>query len=135
MASLLKQSTSKAASALSNVGTVANATASFMEIGVQFPIVGAICAVFNTVYTMAEQAKKNKANCKKASKRCKVYEGIIIECANAHRANGVSEFNRQQNKGLRDFKGSVEDLLSLVQKYSNVGKLKRFFKLSIVSSR
>ncbi len=133
MASLLKQSTSNATSVLSNVGTVANATASLIEIGVQFPIVGAICTVFNTIYTMAEQAKKNKANCKKAAKRCKVYEGIIIECANAHRANGVSEFNRQQNKGLRDFKGSVEDLLCLVQKYSSVGKLKRF--LNSVSFR
>eukprot|EP00942_MAST-04A_sp_MAST-4A-sp1_P014010 g14010.t1 len=105
---------------------VVNNGASMLEIGQYFPIVGKIFSILNTIYTMSAEAKKNKYNCRKAAKRCKVYEGIIIECANAHRANGVSAFNRKQNKGLRNLKGSIEDLKDLIEKYVNFGKFKRF---------
>ena len=79
-----------------------NAAASIVEIGVYFPMISEIFSIFKTIYTMAEQANKNKNNCKKAANRCKIYQGVISECANAHKENGVSKFNWQQNKGLRE---------------------------------
>ena len=88
------------------------------EIGEEFPIVGKLFSIFNKIYEIADQAKQNIKNCKKAATRCKTYEKIICECIVAYKENGVDLSDRKHNKGVRDLKGSVEELKDLLEKYS-----------------
>ena len=88
------------------------------EIGEEFPIVGKLFSIFNKIYEIADQAKQNIKNCKKAATRCKTYEKIICECIVAYKENGVDLSDRKHYKGVRDLKVSVEELKDLLEKYS-----------------
>ena len=92
------------------------------EIGEEFPIVGKLFSIFNKIYEIADQAKQNIKNCKKAATRCKTYEKIICECIVAYKENGVDLSDSKHNKGVRDLKGSVEELKDLLEKYSKEEK-------------
>ena len=54
-------------------------------------IVEKIFEVFGKIYKLAEQAKANTSNCKKAATRCRGVESIINNCVKEYkRYNGLT---------------------------------------------
>ena len=58
-------------------------------------IVKKVFEVFGKIYELAEQAKSNKSNCKKAAIRCKGVENIIKNCLKEYdRYGGINKTQR-----------------------------------------
>ena len=61
-------------------------------------IVEKVFEVFGKIYELAEQAKANTSNCKKAATRCRGVESIINNCVKEYkRYNGM---NGEQREGF-----------------------------------
>ena len=59
-------------------------------------IVEKVFEVFGKIYELAEQAKSNTSNCKKAATRCRGVENIINNCVKEYkRYNGMNDEQRE----------------------------------------
>ena len=81
---------------------------------------------------MAEQAKTNKSNCKKAATRCRGVENIINNCVKEYkRYNGM---NDEQRGGFDLLLDHVRQLQKLVTKYSKRNFIMRGLKANSFKS-
>ena len=95
-------------------------------------IVEKVFEVFGKIYELAEQAKANTSNCKKAATRCRGVESIINNCVKEYkRYNGM---NDEQREGFDLLLDHVKQLQKLVTKYSKRNFIMRGLKANSFKS-
>ena len=86
-------------------------------------IVKQVFEVFGKIYELAEQAKSNQSNCKKAATRCRGVENIINNCLKEYKRYGG--INYEQREGFIQLMEHISKLQKLVTKYSKQNKFMR----------
>ena len=85
------------------------------------PVGGAIFTVFHSIIEIAQNARHNKDNCKRAATRCEGLELVIYTCATEYCRRGGPKDKHLD--ALRRLLGLVEKLKELVLIHSSKGKV------------
>ena len=76
-------------------GLCGDTTLAPVAVAITMELVETVFDVFSKIYALAEQAKSNKANCKKAATRCRGIESIVKNCQKEYqRYGGMSDEQR-----------------------------------------
>ena len=107
-------------------GLCGDTTLAPVAIAITMELVETVFDIFSKIYALAEQAKSNKANCKKAATRCRGIESIVKNCQKEYqRYGGMSD---EQRGGFDLLLKHVRELEGVVTKYSKRNFIMRGLK-------